>query len=360
MKSSDLKVVAIILAIALFFTIVTSNAVSIASVVLLAKGGTVSEGGSQQGGSTQGVDAQTGGSQQGGSSQGGSSQGGSQQGDAQTGGSSQGGSQQGDAQTGGSQQGGSSQGGDKQTGGSSQGGSQQGGSQSAKKSAAEVLKAYTVVMDKAKSEKPGFTKLEYQTLPSGPNERVVSEGANLVGHLLNLVDSLGIMTTEDKAQPELHNKGDDTKWFPVYQGQKGCYLTDANAIQDYSYEELSNGNVKITIVLKAEQNPEPISDGLSVPPSNTGCMFSPLAKKDIDNTINGGAVQAVVKNVNYSLNYHDCKAILEYNPKNNQIVKLEQYMNVAISGGGKIFGLKQITIDKQELYNTLIITDFKY
>ena len=351
MKSSDLKVVAIILAIALFFTIVTSNAVSIASVVLLAKGGTAQTGGSQQGGSTQGGDTQTGGSQQGGSSQGGS-----QQGDAQTGDFSRAVSDQGgDAQTGGS-----SQGGDKQTGGSSQGRSQQGGSQSAKKSAAEVLKAYTVVMDKAKSEKPGFTKLEYQTLPSGPNERVVSEGANLVGTLLNLVDKLGIMTTEDKAQPEVHAKGDDTKWFPVYQGQKGCYLTDANAIQDYSYEELSNGNVKITIVLKAEQNPEPISNGMSVPPSNTGCMFSPIAKKDIDNTINGGAVQAVVKNVNYSLNYHDCKAILEYNPKNNQIVKLEQYMNVAISGGGKIFGLKQITIDKQELYNTLIITDFKY
>ena len=356
MKSSDLKVVAIILAIALFFTIVTSNAVSIASVVLLAKGGTAQTGGSQQGGSTQGGSTQGGDTQTGGSQQGGSSQGGSQQGDAQTGDFSRAVSDQGgDAQTGGS-----SQGGDKQTGGSSQGGSQQVGSQSAKKSAAEVLKAYTVVMDKAKSEKPGFTKLEYQTLPSGPNERVVSEGANLVGTLLNLVDSLGIMTTEDKAQPEVQAKGDDTKWFPVYQGQKGCYLTDANAIQDYSYEELSNGNVKITIVLKAEQNPEPISNGMSVPPSNTGCMFSPLAKKDIDNTINGGAVQAVVKNVNYSLNYHDCKAILEYNPKNNQIVKLEQYMNVAISGGGKIFGLKQITIDKQELYNTLIITDFKY
>ena len=356
MKSSDLKVVAIILAIALFFTIVTSNAVSIASVVLLAKGGTAQTGGSQQGGSTQGGSTQGGDTQTGGSQQGGSSQGVSQQGDAQTGDFSRAVSDQGgDAQTGGS-----SQGGDKQTGGSSQGGSQQGGSQSAKKSAAEVLKAYTVVMDKAKSEKPGFTKIEYQTLPSGPNERVVSEGANLVGTLLNLVDSLGIMTTEDKAQPEQHNKGDDTKWFPVYQGQKGCYLTDANAIQEYSYEELSNGNVKITIVLKAEQNPEPISNGMSVPPSNTGCMFSPLAKKDIDNTINGGAVQAVVKNVNYSLNYHDCKAILEYNPKNNQIVKLEQYMNVAISGGGKIFGLKQITIDKQELYNTLIITDFTY
>ena len=37
MKNSDMKVIAIILSIALFFTIVTSNAVSIASVVFLAK-----------------------------------------------------------------------------------------------------------------------------------------------------------------------------------------------------------------------------------------------------------------------------------------------------------------------------------
>ena len=56
MKSSDLKVVAIILSIALFFTIITSNAVSIASVVILAKGGsgaTVQTGGTAQGGTVQ-------------------------------------------------------------------------------------------------------------------------------------------------------------------------------------------------------------------------------------------------------------------------------------------------------------------
>ena len=41
MKNSDMKVIAIILSIALFFTIVTSNVVSIASVVYLAKGGQV-------------------------------------------------------------------------------------------------------------------------------------------------------------------------------------------------------------------------------------------------------------------------------------------------------------------------------
>ncbi len=44
MKNSDMKIIAIILSIALFFTIVTSNAVSIASVVFLAKGNTASSG----------------------------------------------------------------------------------------------------------------------------------------------------------------------------------------------------------------------------------------------------------------------------------------------------------------------------
>ena len=48
MKNSDMKVIAIILSIALFITIITSNAVAVASVILLARdGGTVVE---QQGG----------------------------------------------------------------------------------------------------------------------------------------------------------------------------------------------------------------------------------------------------------------------------------------------------------------------
>lgn len=56
MKNSDMKVIAIILSIALFITIITSNAVAVASVILLARdGGTVVEQGGQaapQGGTT--------------------------------------------------------------------------------------------------------------------------------------------------------------------------------------------------------------------------------------------------------------------------------------------------------------------
>lgn len=52
MKNSDMKIIAIILSIALFFTIVTSNAVSIASVVFLAKGETAQTGTSSTPGSS--------------------------------------------------------------------------------------------------------------------------------------------------------------------------------------------------------------------------------------------------------------------------------------------------------------------
>lgn len=56
MKNADMKVIAVILSIALFFTIVTSNVVSIASIVMLATGGggaaaqNESTGGGSQGG----------------------------------------------------------------------------------------------------------------------------------------------------------------------------------------------------------------------------------------------------------------------------------------------------------------------
>ena len=49
MKNSDMKIIAIILSIALFFTIVTSNAVSIASVIFLSKDATVAADGNGTG-----------------------------------------------------------------------------------------------------------------------------------------------------------------------------------------------------------------------------------------------------------------------------------------------------------------------
>ena len=169
------------------------------------------------------------------------------------------------------------------------------------------------------------------------------------------------MTTKEAAEadPEIVEKGGDMRWFPVYKCEKGCYLTDVSAIESTKYEDLGNGKARITIELKDEANPEPMAEGATSSPSNTGAMFSPLSKADIDNTLNGGVVSAVVKDITYSLTYHDCKAVVEYDTKTNEIIKLEQYMNVAIKADAKVIGSK-INIEKQELFNTMIITDFKY
>ncbi len=237
-----------------------------------------------------------------------------------------------------------------------------GGATAAKKTDKEVLDIYTKVMNKAKKDAPGYKKVEYQELPSDAQNRVISKGSGLVGVLLNLVDTLDLMTSKEtaEAEPEIVEKGGDMRWFPVYKCEKGCYLTDVNAIESTNYEDLGNGKARITIELKDEANPEPMAEGATTSPSNVGAMFSPLSKADIDETLNGGTVSKVIKNVTYNLTYHDCKAIVEYDTKTNEIIKLEQYMNVAIQGAGNVILMGDIQIDKQELFNTMIITDFKY
>lgn len=343
MSNKNIKVIAIIATIVLVFTLITSNAVSVASVIFLAKG-TTQTGTVANTNNDVNVSADNNGTQ---NSAGNSGNTGATQapaGDSGNTGATQAPSGNTDATQAPSGNGGST-------------------ATAQTKTDAEVLEIYTTLMNKAKADKPGYKKVEYQELPGDAQNRQISKGEGLVGTLLTLVtDTLDLLTTKEQAEadPEIVEKGGDMRWFPVYKCEKGCYLTDVNAIESTKYEDLGNGKARITIVLKDESNPEPMAEGASSSPSYTGAMFSPLSKADIDNTINGGVVQAVIKNVTYSLVYHDCKAVVEYDTNTNQIIRLEQYMNVAIQGGGKIFGVSEIKIDKQELFNTMIISDFKY
>ncbi len=349
MKSKDLKIIAVILAVALVFTVLASNAVSVASIVFLAKNDIQSAPAQQQQQQAQPQQQQSQQSQQPQQQQ-------QAQQSVET--TAPSGDNSSNATTP-DNNGGSNA----TTPDANKPADNNGGATAAKKTDKEVLEIYTTVMNKAKKDKPGYKKVEYQELPGDAANRQISKGANFVDTLLNLVtNTLDLLTTKEEAEasPEIVEKGSDMRWFPVYKCGKGCYLTDVNAIESTKYEDLGNGKARITIELKDENNPEPMAEGASTSPSNTGAMFSPLSKADIDNTINGGVVQAVIKDVTYNLTYHDCKAVVEYDTKTNEIIKLEQYMNVAIQGGGKIFGVSEIKIDKQELFNTMVITDFKY
>ncbi len=224
---------------------------------------------------------------------------------------------------------------------------------------AEILAAYTKVMNKAKTDKAGFTLAEWQELPSDSASRKVSKGTSIVGAALNVANNF--MTSEEKAKknPTTYEKGGDMASFPIRKTPYGCTLTDTSVLKSIKCEKLSNGNIKITLVLKDELNPEPAPAGSGNSPSNTGKVITPISKAEIDENINGGVVSAVCKDISYSLLFHDVTSTVVYNPETDEIVSLKQITKVTVSGKGKIAGM-EIVVDKQELINTKEITDLKY
>lgn len=202
---------------------------------------------------------------------------------------------------------------------------------------AEILAAYTEVMNKAKTDKPAYKKIEYQALPS---DKINVEKAGLiVTPLLKLAGNF--MTTEDKARkdPSVYTKGDNMNSFPIKDASKGCLLTDVNAIKDANCEVLANGNYKITIILNDEKNPEHYRSGQTKAASNTGNMFAPLSRSDIDPELESGLVKATVKNAKYDLYYYNSTATLTYNPQTKNIVTLDMVTYTRLVMEGKVIGI---------------------
>ncbi len=231
------------------------------------------------------------------------------------------------------------------------------------KSKTDIIKIYADVMNTAKAQAPGFTKVEYQEFPDGPEYRVVTEGEESIDKVFGFVDSLGLIATKEEAEkdPYIHQKGDaDMSLFPVFNMPKGSYLTEPEAIQSYTYKILPNGNVKMTFVLVSEVGPEPIAAGSEVAPSYTGAVFSPMSKAKIDNTVNHPIVGAFAKDIEYSLRYHDCRVELEFNPNNLQIINVLHVANVTLKGSGNVVLGGKMSLEKQELITTMLIRDVVY
>lgn len=236
------------------------------------------------------------------------------------------------------------------------------------KTKADIVKIYADVMNNAKAKAPGFTKVEYQELPDGEENRVFSEGGDKAGDeavakMLNFVQSAGVFVPKEQAEaePYIHEKGDaDMARFPVFDRAKGSYLTDPEGIESFTYQLLPNGNVKMRFVLVPENNPEPIGENESVAPSYTGAVFSPMSKARIDGTVYHPIVTVFARDIKYSLRYHDCYVDMEFNPDTLEIVYLEQIANVSIKGSGDVVGLGKIGLERQELIGTVIVKDFKY
>ena len=119
-----------------------------------------------------------------------------------------------------------------------------------------ILAKYTELMNDAKAQSVGFKKIEWQAIPE---EKAQFEG-KAFSKILPLASNFFKSEADAKAEPEIKEKGADMEWFPIYHNEKGCMLTDVSAIENATCTELPDGNVKIVIELKDEENSEPPVD----------------------------------------------------------------------------------------------------
>ncbi len=352
MKASDLKVVAIILAIALFFTIVTSNAVSIASVVLLAKGnvGTVAtnntpanNNANQQGDNTATNTGDSGATDvntntdtpatpvdnTGDNTSTTPSDSGSTGTDTPAAPADNGNSS-------GSQSSGS-QGNNNNSQKPSGGNTNQGGNNANAWDKAKAFNFYKTAAHELKTKgNASYDKIEFQKIEN------LQMGS--VGSLLQpIIDSF--MTKEADAEVQKSDKGET-----AMRRFSDCTLTDMSKVASATKQDLPNGNYKITIVMQDEDTPQ-----------NANVSFlgkvtdSVLFWDDIQKEIDG---ISVIKAVNSkSVNYKAYRIEAEMT-KDGKFVSLGHYATADIKANAKI---TVFTLDLSAvLYNTCKYSNFKY
>lgn len=218
-----------------------------------------------------------------------------------------------------------------------------------------ILAKYSELMNDAKAQSVGFKKIEWQAIPE---EKAQFEG-KAFSKILPIASNFFKTEEDAKANPEFKSKDDGATWLPIYHNQKGCMLTDVSAIESATCTELPDGNVKIVIELKDEDNSEPPVDAPTCD-SYIGSMFTPIQFADVRNTLETDpAVKFIVKNVDFDLTYYDCVAELTYNPATNQIVTLDQFMHINIKiNEGSILGLS--AKGNAVLDNYMYVSEFQY
>ena len=261
MKNADMKIIAIILTIALVFTLITSNAVSIVSVVLLARDGTTVE---ETGGDTQ------------------------NQGDTTNNPGTQTNNPGTQTNNPGTQT--NNQGGTTNNQGGTTNNNQGATNNDSSPIMADPLAAYQkAAKDIHDNGVAGYTKKGWQTVEG---DLQLTKLNFLAGTLTSLIKSF--MTEESAAEEKINEKGsDDAKnRMPI----SNCAASD---VASATAEKLADGNYKVVIVMKDQVNP-------SYSDTNGLALMSRefLDFKDVQNTVATDAtVSKVVKSVDGTITY---------------------------------------------------------
>ena len=183
-----------------------------------------------------------------------------------------------------------------------------------------VLNTYKKVVNTANSIKPGFTKVQYRTMDKDDSAKLIlgSVEKNYPGYFISQGDA--------EAAPIVSAKFSDMSLFLIENGDYACLLSDKNAseaIRKVEKTAQSDGSIKITIVLRDEENPAVTPADQKNPESYTSSMFPVVDKESIKEKL--VARQGMLTSItDVNLLYHDCTLEITYMPKTGKVVSVTQ------------------------------------
>ena len=218
----------------------------------------------------------------------------------------------------------------------------------------EIIDQYTLLVDKFKQQKPAYKKKEYQELPV--------EYHNFSSTINKVLDiAAGYMTTEDEAQELIREAGaaEIINDMPIHGSEKGCTLTDYDAVDWAKCEDKGDGTYEISFSLKEEVNAEPTPADTLIPQSAHGAVMQPMAFNDIKAEVDGilSKVPGIALNqldLYYRENVYSCV----YNPETNEVLSITHHIVIDIVVNADVFGK---TIDgSARLLNEMFIYDITW
>ena len=197
----------------------------------------------------------------------------------------------------------------------------------------EIIDQYTLLVDKFKKEKPAYTKKEFQALPE--------EYRNFGGPINTVLNiASGYMVTEEQAEELIRQPGaaEILNDVPIHNSEKGCVLTDYDAVEWAKCEDNGDGTYKISFSLKEEINAEPTPADTLVPPSAHGAVMQPMAFKDIKTEVDNIVSKVPGISVDrFELIYRECVFSCVYNPATDEVQSITHNIVIDIAAKAKAF-----------------------
>lgn len=197
----------------------------------------------------------------------------------------------------------------------------------------EIIDQYSQLVNDFKTKKPAYKKREFQALPE--EYRNFGSGINF---LLNIASNY--MVSEEDCEELVREAGfADIVWdMPVHNTEKGCVLTDYDAVSWAKCEDMGDGTYKISFSLKEEVNPQPTPADTLVPVSAHGAVMQPIATADLMKEINSitGSIPGIAVN-DFALYHRECEFICVYNPETDQVLSITHHIVIDITADITLF-----------------------